>query len=247
MSLPLPGAAPPPDEEESPRRTFVRAFAGNAWRRPNPDRMHARPVSTVMMAVVACGLAMLVGVVWGVIRPARPTAAAPERRSTDPATFTALAGWDCAGTDHSGFEAVGRTPQWYTVATGGWAADGCRGTFAALPMSGRAGAEDPDQYVTWWFATGATVTRCAVAVYLPVGAKPADAAATAARYDVLAGRSGTAYAAFTVDQTARPGRWQDAGTFPVSGGLALRLGNRGVPARPGAMIAVAQVKVDCRV
>jgi hypothetical protein len=157
-----------------------------------------------------------------------------------------MTGWDCAIAADHGFVSGGRSASWYTVASGGWARDGCQGTFAAFPMSGKAEFDDSGQFAQWWFTPGARITRCAVDVYVPRSGHPQDAGAVAAVYHVLSGQNGTAMAQFTVDQAGAAGQRVPGGDFPVvSGALAVQLGNRGVPASKDARIAIAQARVTC--
>jgi translation initiation factor IF-2 len=172
-----------------------------------------------------------------------PTAHA--RTSSTADAFTAVAGWDCPTTRSSGFNAVGRQASWYTAPDGGWAGDGCHGTYELIPMSGQATADDPNQLAVWWFTpTGAA--RCAIQVYVPARGVDGHDRSTSAQFYVLAGRAGAPYAQFVVDQSSRPGTWVPVGTFPAnSGGLAVQLVDRGVPRSPSAMLAVAQIKLTC--
>jgi translation initiation factor IF-2 len=226
---------------------FIRAFVENSWARPGTER----PATRVHVALVATMGVVLVAVVIGVIlqilRPIKltPAVAAPARTAEAP-HYTAVSGWDCGTGADRGFDATGRTADWYTVARGGWAHDGCHGTFEAIPMSGDAHKFNENQSALWWFTPGTAMVRCAVAVYLPNGDQPADSAATAAQFFVTAGRNGSALAAFTIDETARRGAWQTVGTYPVSqGAIAVKLVNQGVPANPKARLAVTQVRVTC--
>jgi hypothetical protein len=159
--------------------------------------------------------------------------------------FVAVSGWDCGIDANHGFDVSGRTGDWYTVATGGWAEDGCHGDFEAIPMSGKA-TDDPNQYAVWWFNPGPGHSRCALSVYGPKSDRQQDSAARAAQFSVLAGRGGAPMASVALDQTVDRGSWKTLGTFPVSqNGIALRLGNRGVPGASGDRLAVSQVRASC--
>lgn len=227
------------------RREFVNAFVDQTWARPDADRPVARVQVVVMVATMAAVAAVVVGVVQHLIHPGKPAAAAPAPVPTV-APYSAVSGWDCGtGADH-GFDANGRTPQWLTVSRGGWSQDGCHGTFEAIPMSGDADKDDQNQFVVWWFVPSAGMNRCEVKVYLPAPDNPLDSAATAAHFAVLAGRTGTEFAEFTIDQTKGRGAWKSAGTFPVNqGGLAVKLVDRGAPSDPRARLSVTQVRVAC--
>jgi hypothetical protein len=227
------------------RREFVRAFVDQAWARPGTDRPIARVHVAVMVTTGVLVAAVLTGVVLQLIRPV-PLAKPAPPPPTVPATFTAVSGWDCTTGADRGFDATGRTSAWYTVARGGWATDGCHGTFEAIPLSGDAHKYDQNQAAVWWFAPGQALSRCELAIYNPDGEQPTDSAATDAQFAVLDGRNGQQFASFVIDQTRDRGTWKVVGTFPTSqGGLAVRLVNSGVPSSPRARLAVAQVRATC--
>ncbi|WP_432990731.1 hypothetical protein [Dactylosporangium sp. CA-233914] len=188
------------------------------------------------MTALFAVLTVVVGVFWQLIAPR------PRGTSASPPGYTAVAGWDCTTTSDHGIEVHGRTEQWRTVAGGGWSQDGCRGTFQTLPMTGDA---DSGQYVQWWF-TPAAGGQCRVDVYVPRGPAATDSGATAARYAVLAGRSGAGYAEFMVNQAQNTGQWVNAGTFPLHGNeFTVRLTTRGTPEHPGDRTAVSALRVTC--
>jgi hypothetical protein len=227
------------------RREFVDAFVEQTWARPDADRPVARVQIVVLVATMAAVAAVVVGVVKHLINPATPAAAAP-RPVPMVQPYSAVSGWDCGNATDHGFDANGRTAQWLTMPTGGWSKDGCHGTFEAIPMSGDAGRDSPNQYVVWWFQPGAGTNRCQVEVYVPAPDNPSDSAAAAAHFAVLAGRNGTEFAQFAIDQTRGRASWTPAGTYPVNqGGLAVKLVNRGAPATPRARLSVTQVRVTC--
>jgi hypothetical protein len=228
------------------RRDFVKAFREHAWARPGSARRHARPQIVVMVAAGAAAVAVVVGVVLQLIHPVRLAKAVEPVAAPAGAGYAAVTGWDCGFAADHGFLSGGRNAGWYTVASGGWTRDGCHGTFASLPMSGKADVDDSGQFAQWWFTPGSEVARCAVAVYVPRGDHPTDAGATAAVYHVLSAQNGTPMAQFTVNQSTAAGQWVAAGEFPVvSGAIAIQLGNRGVPASGDARLAIAQLRVTC--
>ncbi|ASW55404.1 hypothetical protein [Plantactinospora sp. KBS50] len=227
------------------RREAVAALVENGWARVDVPRPAARPHVVLMVAALAAAAALGTGVVLQLVRPV--PLPGTDRPAAPPAVaaFTAVSGWDCATAADRGFDVQGRTAQWYTVARGGWTGDGCHGTFEAVPTSGDPATEGPQRAV-WWFAPGTAYTRCAVEVFRPAPARARDAAIRAARYYVRAGRDGARLAAFDLDQTAGPGTWAAAGTFPVSaGGVAVELVDRGVAPAAGDRLAVTQVRVRC--
>jgi len=201
-----------------------------------------------MVAAFAAAGAIAAGVVLQLIHPIHvPKATAPPPPPAPAAPFTAVSGWDCgvSGTSY-GFDAHGRTSAWYTVPSGGWAQDGCHGTFEAIPMTGKKATDDASQFAEWWFKPSPAMTQCVVTVYVPAAQRRQDSAATAAQFYVLSGQNGTRLARFVLDETANPGSRPTAGTFPVSqDGIAVELVDRGVAATPPARLAVTQVKVRC--
>jgi hypothetical protein len=228
------------------RWEFARAFVEHSWARPGADRPAARPHVVLLVATLAAAVALGAGVAVQLIWPAKLDKTATRAKAAGTAgAFTAVAGWDCPTTTNSGFDAVGRQASWYTAPDGGWAGDGCHGTYEMIPMSGQATADDPGQFALWWF-TPAASARCAIQVYVPPGGTDNHDRATSAQFFVLAGRSGTPFAQFVVDQRSQPGSWVPVGTYPVnSSGIAVQMVDRGVPGSPSAMLAVAQVKVAC--
>ncbi|NJC72017.1 hypothetical protein HC031_20185 [Planosporangium thailandense] len=176
-------------------------------------------------------------------------------RSVGPAaaSYTAVAGQSCPQAAGTGFYQKGWSADWRSRPTGGWSGDGCAGQVVAVPMSGDANQDDPDNVVVWSFRTG-TVNRgsCAVRVHVPGTGDPTDAAGKPAHYVVYGSVDvgGTAAGSFDVDQTVNQGRWVEAGSFPVTTGqLAVQMVTRGVdwgPGRDGAHLGVSALRVDCR-
>jgi hypothetical protein len=238
---------PEPDVEFplARRREFVRAFVEQARARPGADRPTARPHVSVMVTIGVVAAAVVTGVALQLIHPVPLAKAAPPQPPVAPPTFTAVSGWDCVTGADRGFEATGRTASWYTVARGGWAADGCHGTFVAIPLSGDATTYDQSQSALWSFTPGAAMHQCELAVYIPNGEHPTDSAATAAQFAVLDG-SGQTFASFVVDETRDRGTWKVVGTFPTSqNGISVQLTNQGIPSSPDARLAVTQVRATC--
>ncbi len=223
------------------RSEFVSAFVEHAGPVPASERRTVTLPTLITVTAVVSLITVVVGVFWSLVEPAEPENAA----AASAPKYVAVAGWGCTeATDH-GFEAHGRTAGWRTVASGGWASDGCRSTFETIPMSGKAGADLAGQYADWWFTPSAG-SQCLIQVYVPKTGSPADTAATAAHYEVIAGRTGEAFATFTIDQSRNGGRWVDAGSFPPHGSeFAVKLTDRGVPAKSGDRIAVSALRVTC--
>jgi hypothetical protein len=238
--------ADPPVVARERRWEFVRAFVEQAWARPGADRPVARPHVVLLVSVLSAALAVVAGIILQVWRPAPLHRANPiAARSKSPGQYTAVSGWDCAFADDHGFEAHGRAPDWYTMATGGYLGDGCHGTYEVFPMSSKASQSNADQYALWWFAP-AGMHRCEVQTFVPVPDPSKYQPVRAAQFDVMAGRGGPVFAQFVVDQSSTPGQWRPAGSFPVTAaGFAMRLSNRGASAGGTAKLAITQVKVEC--
>ncbi|WP_422747563.1 hypothetical protein [Micromonospora sp. WMMD1219] len=236
-------------EALSRRSQFVRAFVEHAAARPASERATVRlPTLITVTALVAVG-AVVVGVFWNLVKPmsAAEKAAFKGKSSASSAPrpaepFNAVAGWDCEARADRGFEAQGRTGQWRTIGTGGWRQDGCRGTFATLPLP--VGQRTPAQTSTWSFSTGERTTSCQVGIYVPE--VPGATLADRVKYTITAGGAGTPYANFTVDQHKAAGTWFDAGTFPVNRNeIAVRLDAKDASGVEQAQIVLAQVRVNC--
>jgi hypothetical protein len=245
-----------PGPSRSARQELVKTLVEQSWARPDALRPTARPHIVLMAAIAAAAVAVAVGALIAILHKSSsgstaglsPLSSAASVSSPSPAlsSFTAVSGWDCgSGTDY-GFVAQGRTSSWHTVASGGWAQDGCHGQFESIPMTGSKTTDDPNQYAEWWFTPPAAMTRCAVSVFRPAAAQRQDSAASAAQFFVLDGLGGSRLAGFVLNEAADPGSWAAAGSFPVSqNGIAVELVDRGVPAFAGARLAITQVKVVC--
>jgi hypothetical protein len=178
--------------------------------------------------------------------PASGGQPAPQRVGPQPAgpVFAAISGVGCPPGSDRGTAVVnpGSSAQ-----LGGWVGAGCRGTFHAIPMSGKPAIDQPDRFVLWWFTTG-QVDRgdCAIFVYVPRGVRELDVAGKPTTYQVTRGRDDpTPIGTFTIDQTVHRGRWVDGGVFELTNGeIAVRMLNRGANPRDERHGA-AQVKVDC--
>jgi hypothetical protein len=176
--------------------------------------------------------------------------ATPPPKVPPPPRFSAIAGEGCPPTANSGYWNRGWFRDWYAVGRGGWNGDGCTGRMIAVPMSGDANRDDPDNVVVWWFTVPSQAT-CGVSVYVPGTGNVLDAAGAPATYFVYgttAGR-GSSIGQFGVDQVHNQGRWVDTGQYPVSTGqLSVRMVTRGVdwgPGRSGAHLGVSAVRVTC--
>ena len=166
MGAPLPTS---PETARQARREYIHALVEQSWARPEATRTVARPHIVLMVAALTAAVALGSGVVAQLIHPVSlPRAAAagpPSPRALAP--FVAVAGWDCPQSGDRGFDIAGRSADWRTVAHGGWAENGCHGTFEAIPISADRSSDGTEQGAVWWFAPPAGLTRCEVAVFRP--------------------------------------------------------------------------------
>jgi hypothetical protein len=120
----------------------------------------------------------------------------------------------------------------------------------AVPMTGDANRDDPDNIVVWWFQVPPQAT-CAVSVFVPGTGNVMDSAGAPATYFVYASTaaSGSPISQFGIDQVDNQGRWVDAGGYQApTGQLSVRLVTRGIdwgPGRAGAHLGVSAVRVTC--
>jgi len=227
------------------RNEFVSAFVEHAGPVPASERRSVSLPTLITVTAVVSLLAVVAGVFWSLLKPGTAGAAATSTSASAAVQYAGVAGWGCTDATDRGFEAAGRTAQWRTVAEGGWSANGCRSTFETIPMSGKAGTDNTKQYAQWWFVP-TTGNQCRVEIYVPRSAAATDTGAAAVHYAVMAGRTGAVYAEFTIDQASNTGKWLDAGTFPMHGNeFAVRLTDRGVPAKAADRIAISALRVTC--
>jgi Cleaved Adhesin Domain len=225
------------------RSEFVAAFVEHAGPVPVSERRTVTLPTLITVTAIVSLTTVIAGVFWSLIKGDSTSSSAG--KSTATPSYSEFAGWGCAGASDHGFEAHGRTKQWRTVAEGGWSGNGCNSTFETIPMSGKAAADTGRQFVQWWFVP-TTGGQCKVQVYVPKSTSQSDTGATAVHFAVMAGRTGAAYADFTIDEAGNTGRWVDGGSFPPHGSeLAVRLTDRGVPQRAGDRIAISAVRVTC--
>ncbi|WP_433349842.1 hypothetical protein [Micromonospora sp. CA-111912] len=234
----------PPAEQ---RREFTRAFREQGWARPNLERPTAKPHVTMVVATVATLIALLGGVIMQLIKPVKlESAKAAPAAPTAGASYTAVAGWDCAAADDHGFTANGRGPTWLTVGQGGWSKDGCHGDYVAVPFSGTGSGAATPATAQWWFRPTTEMRSCTVEVFVPAPDRAAYRPVARAAYSVLNEPGGAEFARFEVRQDAAEGGWVTGGTWLVGkSGIAVRLSAAGDPPAKRAMLAVAHVRVRC--
>ncbi|GAB1642821.1 hypothetical protein [Krasilnikovia sp. MM14-A1259] len=185
--------------------------------------------------------------------PATPSATRPTSTALPVATFLALSGESCPQSADRGYYVSGRASDWYSRSSGGWDGDGCGGRMLAVPMSGSATRDDPDNIVLWWFHTGAVRNgRCSVLVHVPDTGNAKDSAGKPAHYLVHGSddTGGTVIGQFDVDQAGNRGRWVDAGQYGVTTGeISVQMVTRGVDfgsGRDGDHLGASALRVDCR-
>jgi hypothetical protein len=248
-----------PGSVHTERREFVRSYVENVRVNPSADRLYARPRTALLTASLVAAAVLIGSVVLALFSKGRP--APPKAASASPTfAFASIAGWECAGTaTDRGFSISGRTPEWLTPETGAHKQNGCRGSYAAVPVSGAGAFPDANTGAVWWFNPGAKVKRCQVQVKVPLVDPAQVQVASAVRYQVLSGRDGVAYASFVINQAAQQpkdkevpatddqdGKWVEAGTFAVSNGkLAIRMAGQPEAGKPPQRLLVGQVMVGC--
>jgi hypothetical protein len=245
-----------PGSVHTERREFVRSYVENVRVRPSADRLYARPRSALFTASLVAVAVLIGSIVVALFKPEKPI-----DRSLPSATpsyvFSAIAGWECAGTaTDRGFSVTGRTSEWLTPAAGAWKEGGCRGSYAAVPVAGPGAFPDAGNGAIWWFNPGAKVKRCLVRVLVPRVDKTQMQPATGVRYQVLSGKDGVSYASFVVNQASQQpkenvtddanGKWIEAGTFAVSNGkIAFRMAAQTDAGKPPERVLVGQMMVGC--
>jgi hypothetical protein len=168
-----------------------------------------------------------------------------------------MAGYGCGVTTTASFTEHGWWSQgldgFIRVPSGGPRAPGCDGSFDAMPMSGSATSDDPDNYAWWSFSTSpVTNGGCNIGVYVPDDPSPQHVGGHPAVYQVYGspGVSGTPLGSFAIDQPANRGQWVSGGNWPVTGGtLTVKVDSRGIDWNSSgpdyAHIAVSAVRVSC--
>ncbi|MEU3713502.1 hypothetical protein [Streptomyces catenulae] len=167
-------------------------------------------------------------------------------------TYTGTAGPGC--TDKStGYKEHGTYADGdagWTTHKGGWAKDGCDGSFVSVPMAGDKG--DDGNYTLWTFTTGPVKSgSCQVRAFIPGDDDVKHVGGHPTRYSVFASAAGTGKALgdFTVDQTKKRGDWAPGGTFPITDGhLSVKLHTQGTDfgsGFDGAHHAASAVTVRC--
>ncbi|WP_329501023.1 hypothetical protein [Kitasatospora herbaricolor] len=136
--------------------------------------------------------------------------------------------------------------------SGGYAADGCNGKYASLPMSGAAEKDDGNS-VVWTFNTAPVVNgSCKLSVYVPASGDIKDVGGAPSYYTVQSKSepgSGTINH-FVVNQTSSRGSWVAVGTYPATNGkIAVMLHTRGEDWKDGtktyAHHAASAVRANC--
>jgi hypothetical protein len=255
------------DQEQEPQeprwdaRGMVEAFV-NHVRSPKRGHGGSLVLAAVLTLLIASGAAFAFGM-FTKKHDAHKTGSAPMASSdlplrvTSADRFVALTGYGCPASSQAGFSLQGMYSNgingFVPVTAGGWARQGCHGTFEAIPMSGSATKPDPQNYARWTFRTGSiTQGRCRVAVYVPDDKSIEHVGGAPAWYRVYdsADISGPLAGSFKVNELATRGTWVSAGSFPVSNGLfTVELESTGQDWHGNvvthAHLAAAQLEVAC--
>lgn len=203
-------------------------------------QLRGRSVMLLAMLAAAAAVPVAIGTM--------PAAAASSQATSRPnvPTFSGVTGPGCKQNASETFSEHGKS---IVVHTGSLRADGCDGAFRAMPMSGHAAKDNPANYATWTFHTGAVKRGvCHVSVWTPNDSSIKHAGGHPAYYQVFtsARATGTAAGSFVIDQQFNRKRWASRGNYRITGGaLTVKLHSRGVKAKAGARIAVAAVRITC--
>ncbi|MFE0461446.1 hypothetical protein ACFW1A_19575, partial [Kitasatospora sp. NPDC058965] len=188
-----------------------------------------------------------------------PPAPQLNNAAVKPPGFSVVAGYGCGSSAAQSFSEHDRygggATGWVAVGKGGWASDGCNGSFDTMPMSGSATSADSGIYAVWSFSPGtAGLTRatCQVQLYVPADHDPTHVGGDPAHFQVYGSgdASGSMTSDFNVDQFGYLGQWKPVGTFAVTKGtLSIKLDNRGLDWHSStvtnAHLAVAQFRANC--
>ncbi|MEV5594291.1 hypothetical protein [Streptomyces sp. NPDC052496] len=169
-------------------------------------------------------------------------------------TYEGIAGPGCPTPPRGGYHQAGVHGEvgvgWYGLTGGSTREGGCSGQFTSVPMSGDPN-KDTDNNIMWWWEPGPESRSCQVLVYVPSGPSERDVQGSPTHYQVLTDpfNPGSKVGAFTVDQVAHRGSWQQAGAFPVrQNKIGVKLMDRGdnhSPGRDRAHHGAGAVKVVC--
>ncbi|MET9615531.1 hypothetical protein [Kitasatospora indigofera] len=210
----------------------------------------------------AAGGAAAAGGAGGAAQPpqTQPPAAAqpPAAKPAPPAApvYNAVAGLWCSPpgntTTTQQYGRYEKGQEGWVTNSGGYAADGCNGKYASLPMSGAAEKDDGNS-VVWTFNTAPVVNgSCKLAVYVPASGDIKAVGGAPSYYTVQSKSepgSGT-ISHFVVNQTSSRGSWVAVGTYPATNGkIAVMLHTRGEDWKDGtktyAHHAASAVRADC--
>ncbi|MFE3106958.1 hypothetical protein ACFXKJ_05600 [Kitasatospora indigofera] len=186
--------------------------------------------------------------------PAQPPAAKPAPPAAP--VYNAVAGLWCSPpgntTTTQQYGRYEKGQEGWVTNSGGYAADGCNGKYASLPMSGAAEKDDGNS-VVWTFNTAPVVNgSCALAVYVPASGDIKAVGGAPSYYTVQSkSEPGTGTIShFVVNQTSSRGSWVGVGTYPATNGkIAVMLHTRGEDWKDGtktyAHHAASAVRANC--
>ncbi|MBV2363576.1 hypothetical protein [Streptomonospora nanhaiensis] len=133
----------------------------------------------------------------------------PSPSASEPATsFTAIAGPGCPAGSAAAYGAEGAGTDGWATRSGGYADEGCDGSYDAIPVSGTTEHGD-GRFAYWTFRPGRADADCDLFVFVPDDESPQWVAEQEAMYQIFPGAqpSGTAAAVFGVEQASARGGW----------------------------------------
>ncbi|MFV2198537.1 hypothetical protein [Nocardiopsis sp. LOL_012] len=182
---------------------------------------------------------------------ATATAAAPE-------PFSAITGPGCLPAEGAAYGRSGRwdsaegTASWATR-PGGYALEGCDGSYEAIPVSGSTDQHDQWQYAYWSFSPGRPDATCEIYVHVPEDESPLWLAESEAFYEIYSGPlpEGDPIAYFGLTQSELRGMWvQVTGFTSPTEEFTVQLTNTGADAfadqeHTRSHVAASVVRTTC--
>ncbi|WP_028649439.1 hypothetical protein [Nocardiopsis sp. CNT312] len=245
-----PAAASAPEEETAEQDTAGQ----DAEQEPadtTPQQEGAADASQAAPGTDGGGGSILEDAVESNGEAATAAAAAPE-------PFSALTGPGCLPAEGTAYGRSGRwdsaegTASWATR-PGGYALEGCDGSYEAIPVSGSAGEHDQWQYAYWSFSPGYPDATCEIYVHVPDDESPLWLAESEAFYEIYSGPlpEGDPIAYFGLTQSELRGMWvQVTGFTSPTEEFTVQLTNTGADAfadqeHTRSHVAASVVRTTC--
>lgn len=175
-------------------------------------------------------------------------------------TWSGVAGPGCS-TDVSHFYTKDAnyaqgTSGWLRSSVGGYAGNGCDGSYVSEPMSGSSSSYDTSEGVLWRFNFGSTLptATCAVSVYIPANSDIRYVGGNPTHYyywheDYAYGMQNPPTGSFEIAQVSHRGSWVTEPAFKVTTGIVtVKMVNTGIDytsSTKDAHHAAADVRLDC--